>query len=49
MPAVLVEVGYMSNHEESQRLNTPSYREAAAQAVAAGVLAYVRHLGAEHI
>jgi N-acetylmuramoyl-L-alanine amidase len=49
MPAVLVEVGYVSNYQESQRLNTPSYREAAAQAIASGIISYIRSIGAEHI
>ena len=42
MPAVLVEVGYVSNPVESQRLGQPSYRDAAARAVAQGVVSYLR-------
>lgn len=49
MPSVLVEVGYVSNREESRRLNLPDYRQAAAQSIAQGILSYVRELGAEHI
>jgi len=49
MPAVLVEVGYMSNQREAARLAQASYRQAIAQAVAEGLVAYVRELGLEHI
>lgn len=49
MPAVLVEVGYVSNRAESRRLATSEYREAAASAIARGILAYARELGAQHI
>ena len=49
MPAVLVEVGYVSNRFEARRLGNSDYREAAAQAIARGIVSYVRELGAEHI
>jgi len=49
MPSVLVEVGYVTNPQESRRLNTPDYREAAAQSITQGILSYARELGAEHI
>jgi len=49
MPAVLVEVGYVSNPEEAQRLGNPSYRQAAAEGIAQGIIAYVRQLGLQHI
>lgn len=49
MPAVLVEVGYVTNHAEAQRLGSSAYRQAAAQSIAEGVIAYARELGAEHI
>jgi N-acetylmuramoyl-L-alanine amidase len=49
MPAVLVEVGYVSNREEARRLGNPDYRQAAAQSIARGIIAYVRQVGAEHI
>jgi N-acetylmuramoyl-L-alanine amidase len=48
MPAVLIEVGFLSNRAESQRLTGSGYREAAAEAVAEGLFAYIRSLGAEH-
>jgi N-acetylmuramoyl-L-alanine amidase len=49
LPAVLVEVGYMSNQAEASRLATSSYRQAVAQAIAEGVVSYVRELGLQHI
>jgi N-acetylmuramoyl-L-alanine amidase len=49
MPAVLVEAGYVSHSEESQRLKTPAYREAASQAVSDGIVSYLRSLGAQSI
>jgi N-acetylmuramoyl-L-alanine amidase len=49
MPAVLVEVGYLSNQREAARLAQTSYRQAIAQAIAEGLTAYVRELGLEHI
>jgi N-acetylmuramoyl-L-alanine amidase len=49
MPAVLVEVGYLSNQAEAQRLGTAAYRQAAARAIAGGIIAYIRGLGAQHI
>ena len=49
MPAVLVEVGYVTNQTEASRLGSAEYREAAAQAIARGIVSYIRGLGAEHI
>ena len=49
MPAVLVEVGYVSNQEEAARLGTAAYRQAIAQSVAEGILSYIRDLGVQHI
>ena len=49
MPAVLVEVGYVSNRDESGQLNRTAYRRAAARAVAKGIVAYIRRLGTQHI
>jgi len=42
MPAILVEVGYVSNRQEAARLAEASYRQAIAQAIAAGILASLR-------
>lgn len=49
MPAVLVEVGYLSNRPEASRLASPAYRQTVAQAIAEGLLAYIRGLGLQHI
>lgn len=49
IPAVLVEVGYVTNPSEASRLADPSYRQAAAQAIADGVAAYARELGLQDI
>lgn len=48
MPAILVEVGYVSNHEEAARLREPSYRRDIATGIADGVLAYIRSRGLQH-
>jgi N-acetylmuramoyl-L-alanine amidase len=42
MPAVLVEIGFISNPEEEQRLRDDGYRERIARALAAGVTDYKR-------
>jgi len=47
MPAVLVEVGYVTNQMEARRLARPDYRQAVADAIARGALSYVRELGAQ--
>ena len=49
MPAVLVEVGYVTNQTEASRLAGAEYRQAAARAIADGLLSYIRSLGLEHI
>jgi N-acetylmuramoyl-L-alanine amidase len=49
MPAVLVEVGYVSNQMEASRLGTAEYRAAAAASIANGIRAYIRDLGVQHI
>ena len=41
MPAVLLETGFMTCHEELMRLCDPDYRERLAQGVAAGVEEYL--------
>ncbi|MBF0512251.1 MAG: N-acetylmuramoyl-L-alanine amidase [Candidatus Omnitrophica bacterium] len=40
MPAVLVETGFLSNHQEHSKLVMPTYRQKLAQAVARGILDY---------
>ena len=45
MPAVLVEVGYVTNESEASRLGSEAYREAAARAIARGILTYIREVG----
>jgi N-acetylmuramoyl-L-alanine amidase len=40
MPALLVELGFVSHPEESRRLRDPEYQERLAEAVAAGVAAW---------
>ena len=40
MPAVLVELGYCSNREESRRLASTAYRQTLAEGIAEGILAY---------
>ena len=45
MPAVLVEVGYVTNRNEASQLPDASYRQAIAQGIADGVLAYLQAQG----
>lgn len=40
MPAILVEVGFISNRDEEERLKDPGYRDRVAQAIAEGILNY---------
>ncbi len=42
MPAVLIEVGYLTNQEEEARLGDPAYRDALAESLANGLLQYVQ-------
>jgi N-acetylmuramoyl-L-alanine amidase len=42
MPAILVETGYVTNAEEIRKLNDPNYQQLMAQAIAQGVLKYIR-------
>ncbi len=44
MPAVLVEVGYVTNRKEAQQLNRSSYRQTIAKAIAEGVVSYANQL-----
>ena len=49
MPAVLVEVGYLSNKSEAGRLRRSQYRQVAAKSIAQGIVSYIRQLGVQHI
>ena len=49
MPAVLVEVGYVSNRAEATRLGSPSYRQAIAEAIAGGISSYIQEVGMQQI
>ncbi|MBU1087025.1 MAG: N-acetylmuramoyl-L-alanine amidase [Candidatus Omnitrophica bacterium] len=40
MPAVLLEVGYLTNPEEGAKLNNPYYRQMLAESIAQGILEY---------
>jgi N-acetylmuramoyl-L-alanine amidase len=42
MPAVLVEIGFISNPQEEQRLRDDGYRDRIARALAGGIAAYKR-------
>ena len=44
MPAVLVEVGYVTNEVEAARLGSPKYRQAIAESIGEGVLSYARQI-----
>jgi N-acetylmuramoyl-L-alanine amidase len=41
MPCVLVETSFISNRKEEKRLRSPEYQQAAAEAIAAGIIAYL--------
>ena len=43
MPAVLIEVGYITNPTEAKRLSSPYYQELIAEGIAAGIASYFRH------
>ncbi|MEM9536217.1 MAG: N-acetylmuramoyl-L-alanine amidase [Cyanobacteria bacterium P01_E01_bin.45] len=43
MPSVLLEMGYLTNPNEAQRLGSPEYQERLAQAIARGVASYFGH------
>lgn len=45
MPAVLVEVGFVSNREEARQLRSASHRKKIAAAIADGVIRYTETLG----
>jgi N-acetylmuramoyl-L-alanine amidase len=42
MPAILIEIGFLTNPKEEKKLATPEYREAAAKAIFAGLSEYKR-------
>ena len=42
VPAVLVEVGFLSNPREERALLDPAYREKIARAITEGIIAYQR-------
>ena len=44
MPGVLLETGYCSNRQDSQKLSSPDYREALAAGIAEGILTMVQSL-----
>ncbi|MCP4005329.1 MAG: N-acetylmuramoyl-L-alanine amidase [bacterium] len=43
MPAVLVEVGFVSNRNEARNLKTPGFARAAARGIAGGIVGYREH------
>jgi N-acetylmuramoyl-L-alanine amidase len=42
MPAVLVEVGFVTGEEDARRLADPAFRTQMAEAIATGILRYVQ-------
>jgi N-acetylmuramoyl-L-alanine amidase len=42
MPAILIEIGFLTNLKEERKLNTPEYREALARAIYNGLAEYKR-------
>ncbi len=43
MPAVLIEVGFLSNSREERSLNSPQYRQSLADGISKGIKEYVDH------
>ncbi|MBE9206667.1 N-acetylmuramoyl-L-alanine amidase [Nostoc sp. LEGE 06077] len=43
MPSILVETGYMTGREDNPRLGSPEYQNRMAEAIARGILQYLRH------
>ncbi len=43
MPAILIEVGYITNPTENARLNNPFYRQMLAEAIASGIMNYKKN------
>ncbi len=46
MPAVLLEVGYLTNRTEAARLNNPHYRQMLVEAIVAGIIRYKKRFEA---
>jgi len=44
MPAILIEIGFVTNRKEERKLATPEYREAVARAIYMGLAEYKRRL-----
>jgi len=42
MPAILIEIGFMTNPKEEKKLGTAAYRESVARAIYAGLAEYKR-------
>jgi N-acetylmuramoyl-L-alanine amidase len=42
MPAILIEIGFLTNRKEERKLGTPEYREALARAIYTGLAEYKR-------
>ena len=42
MPAVLVEVGFVTGRDDAVKLNNPTHRSQMAQAIARGILQYIQ-------
>jgi N-acetylmuramoyl-L-alanine amidase len=42
MPAVLVEVGFVTSPQESMKLASPDYQSQMARAIARGILQYIQ-------
>jgi N-acetylmuramoyl-L-alanine amidase len=47
LPAVLVECGFLSNRVEARAVNTPQYRQRAAEAMAAGIRNFIARINPE--
>ena len=46
VPSVLCEVGFVTNKTDAKNLLDENWRQAAAEAIAEGILDYIRHAGA---
>ena len=46
MPAILVEVGFITNSTEYKRLNSRKYRDLLAEGIAKGIADYARRINA---